>query len=215
MDKFICTDVTEIVTRKDARSRGLKRYFTGAPCPHGHIDERFTSGGGCRSCIREHLERARRAKGIEPRSVMPRDVFLGKRRALNQSWKERNREELARKSREYYSDNKTLCDARNKARYHENPAPYIERARKYRARRRGAEGSFTQDDVNDLFRLQKGRCCGCRARLLDGYHVDHIVALSRGGSNGRSNIQLLCAPCNHSKHALDPIDWAQRNGRLL
>lgn len=39
--------------------------------------------------------------------------------------------------------------------------------------------------------------------------------LARGGSNWISNIQLLCPRCNTSKKALDPIVWAQREGRLL
>jgi len=39
-----------IVKRSDAKDQGLKRYFTGESCPHGHISERFTSNGRCISC---------------------------------------------------------------------------------------------------------------------------------------------------------------------
>ena len=40
----------EVISRKDARDRGLKRYFTGRPCKYGHIAERFTSNGSCVEC---------------------------------------------------------------------------------------------------------------------------------------------------------------------
>ncbi|MEJ0006233.1 MAG: hypothetical protein WDM77_07565, partial [Steroidobacteraceae bacterium] len=40
----------DIVSRKDARARGLKRYFTGVPCLHGHIAERFVSRMTCVTC---------------------------------------------------------------------------------------------------------------------------------------------------------------------
>jgi hypothetical protein len=39
-----------IISRKDARSQGLKRYFTGDVCSNGHIDERFVSSGNCVQC---------------------------------------------------------------------------------------------------------------------------------------------------------------------
>lgn len=43
----------EIITRAEARARGLKRYFTGKPCKHGHVAERQTGGKGCLECARE------------------------------------------------------------------------------------------------------------------------------------------------------------------
>lgn len=39
--------------------------------------------------------------------------------------------------------------------------------------------------------------------------------LARGGTNQRTNLQLLCPPCNLSKSAKDPIDFMQSRGFLL
>ena len=61
-----------------------------------------------------------------------------------------------------------------------------------------------------------GKCPNCKAKLaLTGHHLDHITPLSRGGLNVDGNVQLLCPPCNLTKAAKDPIEWAQQNGRLL
>lgn len=37
-------NLPEIISRQEAIARGLKRYFTGKPCPHGHLADRVISG---------------------------------------------------------------------------------------------------------------------------------------------------------------------------
>lgn len=49
----------EVVSRQDAIERGLLRYFTGEPCKHGHVAERYTLNSGCITCINEKVERTR------------------------------------------------------------------------------------------------------------------------------------------------------------
>src|SRR5580692_12370085 len=46
----------ENVTRAEAKRRGLKRYFTGKPCKHGHVAEHWVSGP-CVVCQRENVNR--------------------------------------------------------------------------------------------------------------------------------------------------------------
>ncbi len=205
----------KIITRADAKANGLRRYFTGTACRRGHIAQRQTSGGSCCECSREGLERKRRARGVSPRTSMTREEFLAKRRILDARWKARNRGSLAAKSKFYYWENKEVCDARNRERGRLNPEDALCRARAHKARRRNASGVHTKDDIRKLLAIQRGRCVNCRSDIRKRYDVDHIMPLARGGSNDRSNLQLLCPPCNHSKHARDPIEWAQSNGRLL
>lgn len=40
------------ITCKEAIARGLKRFFSGKPCKHGHIAFRKTSNNTCLECIR-------------------------------------------------------------------------------------------------------------------------------------------------------------------
>jgi hypothetical protein len=40
----------EIISRADALAQGLKRYYTGEPCRHGHIAEHYV-GRACTECI--------------------------------------------------------------------------------------------------------------------------------------------------------------------
>ncbi len=84
-----------------------------------------------------------------------------------------------------------------------------------RARKRNAGGTFTNDDIDRLYKLQRGRCACCRSKLRASFHRDHRKALARGGDNSIHNIELLCSDCNLRKHAKDEIHWANLNGRLL
>jgi len=45
----------KIIIRKEAKSLGLSRYFTGKPCKHSHISERKTSNGDCLSCAKLYI----------------------------------------------------------------------------------------------------------------------------------------------------------------
>ena len=38
--------------RTAAAKVGARRYFTGAPCPAGHVADRYTRNGGCVECQR-------------------------------------------------------------------------------------------------------------------------------------------------------------------
>lgn len=89
--------------------------------------------------------------------------------------------------------------------------------RKRRKMRMEAVGSHTQDDLTKILNLQKNACANCFTKF-DGSVIrtlDHIVALSNGGSENPDNLQFLCKSCNCKKSDLDHFEFARRNGRLL
>ena len=51
----------KIITRQEAREQGLKRYFTGKPCIHGHHCERLTASKNCIRCLYLATEKRRKA----------------------------------------------------------------------------------------------------------------------------------------------------------
>ena len=53
-----------------------------------------------------------------------------------------------------------------------------------------------------LYGEQGGYCNGCEEHFqIQHFHVDHIVARSKGGTDHSSNLQLLCGSCNTIKGA--------------
>lgn len=54
------------------------------------------------------------------------------------------------------------------------------------------------------FERARGRCELCGATLVAGeWDCDHLVALSRGGTNAIENLRVLCRPCHKAKTAAD------------
>jgi hypothetical protein len=47
------TEAPEIISRKEAKARGVRYYFTGKACPQGHLSERVVFNSSCRACQRE------------------------------------------------------------------------------------------------------------------------------------------------------------------
>jgi hypothetical protein len=99
------TVAPDIIGRDEAKALGLKRYFTGKPCKHGHVAERY-AGGPCVECIREQRcewraanlekareterERARRHRAAHPERV--RENWRRWRAANLELARERDRE---------------------------------------------------------------------------------------------------------------------------
>lgn len=53
------TDVPQLVTKAEAAAQGLTRFYTGVPCPKGHLAERRVNGGHCVECHRLNAQRQR------------------------------------------------------------------------------------------------------------------------------------------------------------
>lgn len=101
-------------------------------------------------------------------------------------------------------------DARNKRAPGNNP----EKNRRQRARQFNAKGTHTKEDIERQYAAQKGQCYFCRRDVGDGYEVEHLVPLSRGGTDDPSNLVIACPDCNRQKGTKLPHEWSP-GGRLL
>lgn len=83
------------------------------------------------------------------------------------------------------------------------------------AAQKGAAGRHSKEDVDQIFKMQGGKCAICAVLLKGRRHVDHIQPIALNGSNDRRNLQILCVPCNLSKGCKDPLIYMRECGRLI
>lgn len=125
-------------------------------------------------------------------------------------YRAKHAEQIAAYKRAYRAAHAEEALAYNRAYAAAHPEGYRLWARRRYARKRGAAGSHTVADVREQYERQRGRCYWCRARVRDSYHVDHVIPLALGGSDGPENIVIACPHCNLSKQDKLPQEFADR-----
>lgn len=215
--------------------RGCTKCFEVKALNSENFRPRKKNKGGldsiCRECDRA-ADRTRYAanprKGKQKRKDYA-ERYPERVKATRKLYRENNRDEVDLRRKEWYLKNREHALAyavewakanpekrREKARrwWRANPEKAQQAGRTSYARRKKALGKHTNADVKLQFALQKERCYWCGKKLKASgkgrYHVDHIVALSIGGTNGPDNICCACPTCNLSKGAKTPLEFAGR-----
>lgn len=192
-----------ITPRQAAINNRETRYSTGKACLNGHMAERLVSNRSCVECCNTKL-RKKYAENKAPG------------RAKCKRWRDKNKGYNCSRAAAWRAENPEKQKNCDRAWRKNNPEKSRIKGRRRKAAKRGAPGSHTAQDIDDILKLQNGHCAYCRADLeKTGRHIDHITPLARGGGNGRNNLQALCPPCNVTKGTKDPVAFAQSLGLLL
>ena len=147
----------------------------------------------------------------------------------NKKWKDKNKESIVKYNKNYKKAHKIRIKKQKKEWEMKNPEKkkainkrhYLKRSEganrndgrsknkqwrswiknKRNRMKRGANGNHTFGEW-ELLKKQYGYCCPhcgkCEPEII--LTEDHIIPLSKGGSNWIENIQPLCGSCNSKKH---------------
>ena len=67
-----------------------------------------------------------------------------------------------------------------------------------------------------IYAKSKGRCVLCgRFMGVDEFTVDHIIPLSKGGTNDLDNMQATCRVCNSIKQDILPRDFMEKISEIF
>jgi 5-methylcytosine-specific restriction endonuclease McrA len=182
--------------------KSVETVVPGPLCKRGHDDGtghslRYASTRMCLCCLRER-----------PRL---RDRERERAQARRYYWEHRDQEleqMAAYRKTEAFKNSARASRERNYERYLEQQRTWKRTPRgqavmralnsKMAAARRGMEvGTYTADDLLQLWDDHDGRCgyCGIPADT-----VDHMTPRARGGPDALENMVPACAPCNRRKH---------------
>jgi len=169
----------EIISRKEAKEQGLKKYFTGIPCKNRHVAERYVSGHRCVKCLSEkctkYYDKTRKTKNKPKRHYASYGATSNKERCS--LYYVANKEKILLKQKEYNQINKELCNAQNAKR----------RARKKQALPKWAD----LEKIKEIYK-----------NCPEGMHVDHIIPLQNDlvcGLHVENNLQYLTPKENCKK----------------
>jgi len=118
---------------------------------------------------------------------------------------ERQKEEANERARRWYQANKQLMIDRAKEWKKNNKEKVQINTRSYASRRKYANGSYSTKDYLRLKSRLNNMCGYCNEAEADT--IDHIIPLSRGGSNYIGNIMPACGKCNYSKQCKTIVEW--------
>jgi 5-methylcytosine-specific restriction endonuclease McrA len=219
--------------KEEAKAAGLKSFFTGKPCKRGHVAERDIRTRQCCECKASDNRRyaaAHRAKHPGENAAYLRKYYAAnseKARESAKQYRKENAEIVRAKAREAWrtkperrkANKLSACkryaeDAgiRERKRLYEQANYCQERAKVKNNNRRAmihdAGGKISKTTLARLRKKQHDLCVFCEADISIRSDLDHILALSRGGINEESNLQLLCPSCNSSKSAKTMEEYA-------
>lgn len=134
-------------------------------------------------------------------------------KAARRAWYATNRERADATARAYEMAHKELRAVINKKYRDANQGVRRAGKQRRRARELNAPGHFSAADVRAQHKRQKGECYYCGADTRGSYHIDHVVPLSRGGTNFPDNIVISCPTCNQSKGNKLLHEWVGYSNR--
>lgn len=188
----------QILTRAQARAAGAVRYFTGKPCVHGHVAERFTSVGTCCACSRKRYAEWRAAGKASNWRKANRERIL----AQQQAYRDAAAEQRAAHMRSHYAVNREEKLAYQKRYLLENRAAVYARLHKRRARKLCATPPWF-GELDDFVLLEAAQLCTDRQRATGvAWHIDHMVPLQARRACGLhyyGNIQVIPSTLNVRK----------------
>lgn len=191
----------EIVSRAEARAKGLKRYFTGRPCTRGHTVERQTSNKNCVECRQANREGYRQAEIDYSRrwrsdNRVRHQQYSAAYRAANPDRVKSGKAEWRKKNHEVVRQSLRMWQQANPA-----------KLRFYEARRRARLLQAVLPGFDEEITAIYAAC-------PPGWHVDHIIPLKGKAVCGLHvpwNLQYLEPSPNSEKgNRFDPSRWPEQ-----
>ena len=212
----------KLVSRKEAQTQGLPKYFTGLKCRRGHVSERYVAGACC-ACVSERKKEMYQERRVEVLAYMKvqgaiyRAANPEKRAENTRRWQQNNREHLLELDRARRLANPEASRARSRAHYYRHWERELLRQKVWRMANRGVINAFTAKrkadllqrtpgwlSPDDLWVLQEAYALARMRTDLFGFswHVDHVIPL-RGkkvsGLHVPNNVRVIPAADNLRK----------------
>lgn len=188
----------------------------------------------CKSCIKIYKDEYRKNNAEKISIGKKKHYEANKEKVLAKcaEWKNNNREHHNKTSREYHNKNRERVLKRNKEYYLKNKERILKRIQEWFNSEKGKiskrnthykrklamkNGISTLEILKHTSNIKNCYWCNCKIdkTIKNGFHIDHYIPLSKGGTHTLENIVISCPNCNILKSNKDPYKFALEKGRLL
>jgi 5-methylcytosine-specific restriction endonuclease McrA len=202
------TNISKWTDKRYGSIKGEPRRFVS-----GHATRRNLRADGLKLCIRCNLE-------LSVTQFYPEKGKVNGLASLCkicskssvQGWCSNNRERrraIVKRYDDVNRDRRRVIAARARA---NKPWLYAKYARDYYARKMGAKGSCTEEQLLARLEMFGGLCYLCGKA---GKEVDHVIPLNKGGSDWPANLRPACRSCNAKKSDKDWRPYIYKTTRHL
>lgn len=223
-----------IIDRATAKSRGLKRYFTGEPCVRGVFWERRTSSLHClceqrKTAIAKQSKRyrGRNSEKIKARWINDKEKLTEQ----HKQWYLKNKEHVINKGRERRNDNLNRYKEKSSQYYQNNRSRILEYNKIYREKNKAVSNAKSATararkcnaipmwygELDDFVLIQSYELRNLREALTKfKWCVDHMIPINGFGFVGLhvwNNFQVMPSYLNDSKGNnlvfTQPYEWIE------
>jgi hypothetical protein len=225
-----------ITSQSEARVAGMSRYFSGTPCPAGHVTERYTRDAYCVKCAAaKNAEKYKNDPAYRERVASWKKNNTEKVRQQNAEYREKNRALIRLRNKKWAQsdkgkqtkkrwgeENRELLNAKSRERNATNPEAARERRKKWKRKNPhvvAAHASIRSErlnkatpawvDIKEIEAVFKVRD-DTTARTGIQHHVDHYYPTQGKtvcGLNVPWNLQVITAEENLAKNNKMPEDF--------
>jgi 5-methylcytosine-specific restriction endonuclease McrA len=180
--------MAHVVSRKSCRTCGENKNVEEFSIAYGTYRRPH-----CKTC---QAQKAKRDYQINP-------TVRERRLKGNLDYFYRNRDQLVEDMRTRRAQNPERDRQRSRDYRKNNPETITKLSRLSKLRRRSAIGFFTEDQLRARIDFYGGRCYLCsrdwESLPVKQKHIDHVIPVSRGGTNWPANLRPACEQCNLRK----------------
>lgn len=207
--------IYEIISRKEAKEKGLIHYYTGKPCKHGHISLRQVCDWGCTFCVKLRSQHPNTKKKNKEYAIKNYDKIrqwqkiyenTADYKKATKKYRDLNKDTI----REYREKNKDSIKKLRTNFYKRNPNKQSEYSRLRNTRLENAITNW--DGEPELIKQLYSKRNELNELWGTNLEVDHIIPInpkdkSVCGLHCWANLQLLDKKINSAKGDKYNTDW--------